>query len=139
MNSQTRNALMTLGFTVLMSGAMLYGQTQRSEIADIPFTFQAGAKVMPAGTYSATITGSGSVIQLQERATGKSVMVGAFVAKAGRGNQSKLGFRCYGSRCFLSEVWYADQAAGHGIVKSAREKEIAANAEAPKVVYFASR
>ena len=56
MNNQIRTALTTLGFAGLFCGVMLRAQNLKSEIANVPFAFQVGSAVMPAGTYSADLT-----------------------------------------------------------------------------------
>lgn len=139
MNNQIRTALTTLGFAGLFCGVMLRAENLKSEIAQVPFAFQVGRAVMPAGTYSAIESNTPGVVQMQNRATGKSVVAAAFVPTSGKGGQSKLTFRCYGHRCFLAEIWYADEINGHALPKSAREREMNAYHAEPKLTYVAMR
>ena len=139
MNNQIKTALTTLGFAGLFCGVMLRAQSLKSETANVPFAFQVGSAVMPAGKYSATESNTRGVVQMQNQATGKSVIAGAFVPKSGKAGQSKLTFRCYDNRCFLAEIWYADETNGHGLPTTARERELVASHQEPKLTYVAMR
>ena len=139
MNNQIRTALTTLGFAGLFCGVMLRAQNLKSETANVPFAFHVGSAVMPAGQYSAIESNTPGVVRMENRATGKSVMAGAFVSKSGKGGQSKLAFRCYDHRCFLAEIWYADEDNGHALPTTARERELVASHQEPKLTYVAMR
>ena len=139
MNNQIRTALTTLGFAGLFCGVMLRAQNLKSETANVPFTFHVGSAVMPAGKYSAIESNTPGVVRMENRATGKAVMAGAFVPKGGKAGQSKLAFRCYDHRCFLAEIWYADESNGHALPKTAQERELIASHQEPKLTYVAMR
>jgi hypothetical protein len=139
MTNQMRKALMTVGFAGLLSGALLPGQSNTSEVANVPFAFQAADRTMPPGEYSATLISKQGVVKVTNRADMTSVVVPAFMPMSGKSGQSKLGFHCYSGKCFLSEIWYATEDHGHGLGKSKSEKEIAANAGSAKQVYLAMR
>ena len=139
MNDQIRTALTTLGFAGLVCSAMLRGQDLRTEVATVPFAFHVGTAVMPAGTYSAVQSATPTVVRLQNRATGRSVLASASIPTSGKGGQSKLAFRCYDHRCFLAEIWYADEPNGHALHKSSTERELRASGPAPQLTYVAMR
>ncbi len=139
MKNQIRTAVAMLGFAGPFCGATMRAEELNREIAKIPFAFQVGSATLPAGTYAAVKLNSSGVIRMQNQATGRSVMAGAFLPTAGKAGQSKLAFRCYNNRCFLSEIWYADEANGHGLKQSARERELVASHAEPKLTYVAMR
>lgn len=139
MNNQIRTALTTLGFAGLFCGIMLRAENLRNETANVPFTFQVGNRVVPAGQYSVVEQNQRGIIQMQNRASGKSVLAAAFIPKSGKGGQSKLSFRCYDKRCFLAEIWYADEPDGHALPMTARERELVASHQEPKLTYVAMR
>ena len=139
MNNQIRTALTTLGFAGLFCGVVLHAQSYRSEVATVPFAFHVGTAVMPSGTYSAIQSNSPAVVRLQNQATGKSVLAAAQIPMSGKAGQSKLAFRCYDHRCFLAEIWYADETNGHALPKSSPERELMASGQAPQLTYVAMR
>ncbi len=139
MNNQIRTALTTLGFAGLFCGVMLRAEDLKSETANVPFAFQVGSAVMPAGNYSAIESNTRGVVRMQNHATGKAVLAGAFIPKSGKAGQSKLTFRCYDNHCFLAEIWYADETNGHVLPTSARERELMASNQEPKLTYVAMR
>ncbi len=139
MKNQIRTAVAMLGFAGLFCGATVRAEDLNRETAKIPFAFQVGSAALPAGTYEAIKVNSSGVIRMQNKATGHSVMAAAFLPTAGKAGQSKLAFRCYDHRCFLAEVWYADEANGHAVKQSARERELVASHAEPKLTYVAMR
>ena len=139
MNNQIRTALTTLSFAGMFCGVMLRGQTVRSEVASVPFAFHVGTAAMPAGTYSAIQSNTPGIVRLQNQATGRSVMASAAIPASGKAGQSKLTFHCYDHRCFLAEIWYGDEANGHGLAKSSPERELMASGQAPQLTYVAMR
>ncbi len=139
MKNQIRTAVAMLGFAGLFCGATMRAEELNSEVANIPFAFQVGSVALPAGTYAAVKINSSGVIRMQNKATGRSVMAAAFVPTDGKAGESKLAFRCYDHRCFLSEIWYADEANGHALKQSARERELVASHAEPQLTYVAMR
>jgi len=108
-------------------------------VANVPFAFQIGQRVMPAGAYSVTELNPAGLLKVTAEASQEAVLVSAFVQKSGTRGQSKLTFHCYGNACFLSEIWFRDEDSGHATRESKRERELMANRETSKVVYLAMR
>ena len=93
--------------------------------SDIPFAFQIGDAVMPAGTYE--ITHHGKVLFMQSEdgrnAAFNVTSPGSHVKQARTG---MLIFNRYGGDCFLTEVVGPGQADGRSVPMSKREKELIA-------------
>lgn len=139
MKNQICKALMALGLAGTLGGMLLTAQEGPREIGTIPFAFQAGEKMLPAGTYAVTEVNQAGLMQLTNQSTRASIMVAAFVPKSGDYGQSKLTFNCYNGHCFLSEIWYAQENAGHTVKASRHEKELGSNSTQEKQVYVAMR
>ena len=116
-------------------------RAQEPLLANIPFAFTAGEMALPAGEYRVQKLASGSLMLLIQR-TDRSAA--AFVHSiAAEGNepqtQSKLVFRHYGNRYFLSKVWIAGYAQGRELPQTKQEKEqaLASNKTADQVTIVA--
>jgi hypothetical protein len=139
MKNQICTALMTLGLAGTFGSVLLTAQDTPRELGTVPFAFQVGDKIMPAGTYAATEMNANGLMQLTNQSTRESILVAAFIPKSGKYGQSKLTFNCYGGHCFLSEIWYPQESVGHAVKASRHEKEMAANSNQEKQVYVAMR
>jgi len=100
-------------------------RAQEPLVANIPFAFTAGEKMLPAGEYRVEKATPGSLALLIRRSDGKeSTFVSSFAAESNMPNtQSKLVFHRYGNRYFLSQVWVAGHSQGRQIRETAKEKE----------------
>src|SRR5438105_6163936 len=130
---------MTLGLAGSLCGVFVMAQDGTRELGTIPFAFQVGDKIMPAGQYAATELNANGLVQLTNQSTRESTLVGAFVPRSGKYGQSKMTFNCYSGHCFLSEIWYPQESVGHAVKASRHEKEMAANSTQEKQVYVAMR
>lgn len=94
--------LLTAGLSALLGTATLGAQNLR-EVADVPFTFHAQQRTLPAGQYQIAERGSDGVFQVfgPDR---KSILVGVMVPVATNPNKPHLKFACYGGECVLSEI-----------------------------------
>jgi hypothetical protein len=114
------------------------GQAQSNDVmrADIPFSFVASGKSLPAGEYTIhRINGSASteILLLQSRDGHDSIFVRASGVQATKApNESKLVFTCYGDQRFLSELWTDGDVSGLAVTKSHAERELARNKSAMK-------
>jgi hypothetical protein len=102
---------------------------QTSTKADVPFTFQAGDKVMTPGEYK---IGSANIgvgrLQLIEQSDSRnrSYLATKFMENDNRDGSARLTFHCYNHDCFLYEVWDGN-GRGWRLFESNREKELAQN------------
>ncbi|MGA7856042.1 MAG: hypothetical protein WCA15_22165 [Candidatus Acidiferrales bacterium] len=96
--------------------------------AKVPFAFQAGSKMMPAGKYQVQRAFMHATSTQLIRNTDSSVYT--FVLTNGIGSSDKdpnprLIFHCYNNEdeCFLSEIWNGN-GQGMKLLESRREKEL---------------
>jgi hypothetical protein len=103
-------------------------------LANIPFAFVAGNVTMPAGEYRVQkLDGNSAVLLIHCSDASRSVMVLSNAAEAKEiQTQSKLVFKRYENRYFLSQVWKAGSSRGRQLFKSQAEKEIAQSARLEK-------
>lgn len=132
-------AILPLAFLAASSGV----QAQEPLLVKIPFAFTAGKMTLPAGEYRVRNTAEASSALLIQRTDGSAatyVMPNAVQANRPQ-TRSKLIFRCYGTRYFLSQVWIKGHSRGKELPPSAKEKEQAqlARSEAPDQVTIVAR
>ena len=113
------------------------GQTVR---ANIPFNFVVSKQVLPAGEYTISRMGTGGSVLAIHGDNNKENMVVLSNNLESRdpSAKTKLVFRCYGDRYFLSQVWIEGSSAGRQLPKSAHESEVAMDSSAKDVVVLAS-
>lgn len=92
----------------------------------VPFTFVIADRLYPAGEYS--LSSSREKLIVQDSA-GKVVSMSLSNAVTGRhmGDTGQVVFRCYGNRCFLSELWIPTSDIGRRLLPSRSEIETAKN------------
>ncbi len=103
--------------------------------ANIPFNFQVASQVMPAGDYS--FHHSAGVLVVREEAGDRTALISFTVSMSRQKPASggELTFSRYGDLYFLKELWTPGSQEGQGVLRSAREKEIARRTgEKPAVV-----
>lgn len=108
----------------LAASATVYAQTSTTLLADIPFAFSAAGKSMPAGSYHVNQTANGAITWLAgpHATSGFTTVPLSDEPKTGR---SRLVFQCYGSECFLKEIWPGGSSMGSHLRISRRERELA--------------
>jgi hypothetical protein len=114
---------------------------QSGEIrANVPFSFVVNHMELPAGQYSITTIGGGNEILVLRGLNNKTVqLVNANSAQANKpADRTKLVFRVYGDRYFLSQIWTAGNERGREMPKSSLESETAMDRASHDVVLFAS-
>ncbi len=99
-------------------------------LVNIPFAFVAGNVTLPAGEYRVQkLDGSSAVVLISCADASASAMVLSNAAQAKETQtQSKLIFKRYENRYFLSQVWTAGSIRGRELLKSRAEKD---NAPSP--------
>ena|SRR5215472_1538591 len=124
--------------TGMLALALLATQALRAQepvLANIPFAFTAGKMALPAGEYriEKLATGTDSLLLIQRTDYSACMVV---IANATEPNKeqdhSRLVFRRYGKRYFLSQVWVAGSSRGRELPPSAKEKEQALQARTDK-------
>ena len=92
----------------------------------VPFAFNAGNSVLPAGDYRVTIVNPSSdhsVLRITS-SDGKSTMIRTVDIEGWAAPKAKLSFRHYGDRYFLAQVWMAGESTGLVAPTSKSEKGI---------------
>jgi hypothetical protein len=108
--------------------------------ADIPFKFVINKQTLPAGQYSIKTlnASSGRTLLIRSDDSKTASMVSSDSVQSFKpADQTKLVFRRYGDRYFLSQVWVAGQESGHELPRSGRETEVALDYTLQEVVVMA--
>src|SRR5690242_21782535 len=114
---------------LLVFASMLATQVARADepmLVTIPFAFTAGNATLPAGEYRVEkLNGNSAVILIRCSDANAAAVVLSNAAQAKQTpTQSKLIFKRYDNRYFLSQVWSAGSIRGRELMKSQAEKEI---------------
>lgn len=126
-----KQALVTV--TLFVLSLIVAAQVVRADdpmLVNIPFAFVAGDVTLPAGEYRVQkLDGNSAVVLISCSDATVSTMVLSNTAEAREiQTQSKLVFKRYENRYFLSQVWKAGSSRGRQLLKSHAEKEIAQSA-----------
>jgi membrane-bound lytic murein transglycosylase len=99
-------------------------------LVNIPFAFEAGNATLPAGEYRVQkLDGSSAVLLIRCSDSSTSAMVLSNAAQSKDiQTQSKLIFKRYNDRYFLTQVWSEGSSRGRELIKSRAEKEAAQSA-----------
>jgi hypothetical protein len=104
-------------------------------VADVPFDFQSGSEMMPAGRYDIQQSDN-HVLILRGTNQNRSQFLLALNAEALKpSDHGKLIFHRYGNRYFLYQIWSPGTTTGLELPKGKAEKETlrAANNPAPSI------
>ena len=125
---------------LLMVAGSAYAQSVNLK-ATVPFNFAIEGRTLPAGNYSIQSMDSASgrvlLVRGDQKDSTSLIMTHAVEARQAS-KQTKLVFRQYGTRYFLSQVWMEGDASGHEFKQSPREKEVALDYPSHEVVLVAS-
>lgn len=102
------------------------GQSRNQVVADIPFSFVVGDKVMAAGQYSVkAFSQAGDALLISERDTKESIIRLTNMLDADPNNtRARLVFHRYGQHYFLAEVWSGGDNDGRNLLRSRQERAI---------------
>ncbi len=118
----------------LLTAAAVYGQSRY----DVPFAFQVGDNHFAAGWYTVSTDPMSRQILMVSRNGGGAIFITPQSAiEAAAPPAGKLVFRCYGTACFLSQVWRGGSRAGSQLRQSKAEREVASRNTNPTLVYAA--
>lgn len=112
----------------IVSGAQTVGLT-----VDIPFQFNVGEKVLPAGHY-VILAPQGDTLRI----LGPNGIAAVAMTNQVSGNRPSgagiVDFNCYGNRCFLSQFWSARTDTGKELLKCRLEREVAGQGDQLAVI-----
>ena len=121
-----KQSILLAGLLVLSSiAATQVARAQEAMVVDIPFAFTAGNATLPAGEYRVQkMDRNPSVLLIHcwDARLATFVVTNPAQAKELQ-TESKLVFKRYGNRYFLSQVWTAGSISGRQLPKSPKEKE----------------
>lgn len=126
------------GLALLLAASSAFAQTHLR--ANIPFDFMVDKAKLAAGEYDISSAGFGTEKTLLLRnSDGKTLrMIIVNPVQANRpSSQTKLVFRRYGDRYFLSQIWVEGWDIGRELPRSAREAEMALDYSPTKVFVLA--
>jgi hypothetical protein len=114
----------TLSMLIILLGTVSVVSAQSKIMAKVPFDFLISDHPFDAGRY--WMWSSGDKIMVQNN-DGKTVFVGITNAVSGRrvASAGQIVFHCYGTNCFLSELWTPTQEDGRRLLPSHYEHELA--------------
>ena len=118
---------------LLMFASIVATQVARADepmLVNIPFAFVAGNVTLPAGEYRVEkLHGNSAVVLIRCSDPSAAAVVLSNAAQATEiQTQSKLIFKRYDNRYFLSQVWRAGSISGRELMKSRAEEEITKSA-----------
>ncbi len=112
--------LVTLALATAVASAN--AQSAQKVVADIPFEFSVGYKVMPAGQYSVqTIVSAGDGLLIRSADGKSSALRMSEATERGDKSQARLVFHRYGERYFLAQVWSGSNNTGRQLTISQEE------------------
>jgi hypothetical protein len=117
---------LTAALTLATAVASAKAQSANRIVADIPFDFSVGYKIMPAGGYTVkTVSPTGNALMIQT-ADGRmaAVRLSDKTERAKNIPHTRLVFHRYGERYFLAEVWNGFDKTGRQLLKSQEESSL---------------
>lgn len=125
--------------TLVMATGAAFAQSHEIR-ADVPFNFVVNHVELPSGRYAITTMGGANqvlIIRGLNTKAVKAVTANRTQAKT-PADRTKLVFRVYGDRYFLSQVWTEGSDQGRALPKSDLEYETALDTTSRDVILFAS-
>jgi len=89
----------------------------------VPFAFHVGEKTLPAGEY--IVHRRGEAIEISGKTGNAIFAISTAVPNPASKLDNQLVFNRYGEDCYLSEVRWLGYTTGRGLLKSAKEVELA--------------
>jgi hypothetical protein len=120
----------------LAAGSALAQLANQKVMANIPFDFRVGDRLMPAGEYNiSAATDNGTLALLGPEAQFVSSHAAQLNAPS---TATKLVFKKASGRYFLSQIWVEGEQRGRELASSRMEREVAKN-QKPELVTILAR
>lgn len=147
MRKQFFRAFIMFGLFITAAAGSAFAQAPEKVVVNVPFDFVVGDKTLAAGEYSVRSVSTGRTQAfLVKSADGRDscITLTNSVQAGSSSKESKLVFRQYGSRYFLSQIWTAGANVGRVIPRSrlqrdAEREEVRASGAEPPVIIVTSR
>ena len=137
MKRQILSVAAALGLSIIAAGQC---HAQPPVTVKVPFAFQAGDKIMPAGEYRIqSASFSNEAVQVVGKSDGKSTaaVMTLPVERNGKAVSPRLVFHRYGNEYFLTEIWNGEPQGRH-LYQTSREREFASTTGSREVTLLAS-
>jgi hypothetical protein len=120
--------MLLLVVVLALAAAAVSANAQASHlvVADIPFEFSVGYKILPAGQYTVkALSADSRALLIQSADQNVSVLrLSDPIERAKDNSVARLVFHVYGQRYFLAEVWDGADKTGRLMLKSQEERTI---------------
>jgi hypothetical protein len=116
----------TAALVVLATLTVSTGFAQDKVKANVPFAFEAGKVLLPAGIYTVSELGNDAVV-IRSRESGAAVTTQYYNEEKLRAQSPKMVFHKCGDSYFLAEIWDGSGNAGMELPESKRERELQAS------------
>ena len=124
--------------SLLVSAGSAFAQATKINV-DVPFNFVVNRTTMPAGSYTISNIGMGGTLVLRGTDNKAIKLVNASYDHLSKpSDRTKLVFRCYGNRYFLSQIWMEGSDRGRQLPRTAAETEVAMDFTPHDVILSAS-
>lgn len=113
MKTRSLRIFLMLNLLLALAAVSVSAQTYRTKVTNIPFSFNVGEKTLPAGeyTFERYQRNSELVWLVRSRDGRSSILVNTSPLRTNNtDSKSKLVFRQYDGRYFLSQIWTGDSA-----------------------------
>ncbi len=109
--------------SAVAANAQSSNQPANKVVANVPFDFSVGYKILPAGEYSVKTFAAGeSGLLIESADEGTTVLRLSQAIEPGKNKaHARLVFRRYGERYFLAEVWNGADRTGRQLLRSQEE------------------
>ncbi|HKE28452.1 MAG TPA: hypothetical protein VKB88_39150 [Bryobacteraceae bacterium] len=130
-----KQILAAMAFLATLTCANLSAQSGKVT-ANIPFDFQMGSTMLPAGEY--TFYENGHILTARRTSGGRGAMILTMPAwHRTPVADGTVQFQRYGDAYFLSGLWTANSQDGFSVPQSSREKELARRVGLPQATSVA--
>jgi len=123
---------------VVLAALPTFAQSHEKEY-NIPFSFNVGKEVRPAGHYAVSSVFESSLRIRRLDGTGAIVISSMAVESADRTSPCKLVFHRYGEKYFLAQAWLGYSSTGRELFRSGEEQEMASNNKAQDPIVVAEK
>ena len=125
MKKRVLTATVALAVSIVAAG-VCFAHPRVLEV-NIPFAFEIGNKMLPAGPYQieSVPTGDGTIHRIRRMDGSAQILVFSIALTSGHEeNLPRLVFHKYGASYFLAQIWNGD-GRGRQLAESKKEKEVA--------------
>ena len=130
------NALAVISLFGMLTAPVVQAQSGM-QVANIPFQFNVGKAVLPAGEYHVKSVNPSTFLIQSKDGHQAAVAITIGVSSSKEEDKGKLVFNRYGNQYFLSKVWRAGNREGRELLKSPTEIEIAKSISSPEATTVA--